>query len=62
MPISAELRELLVCPKCKGELDFPDDQDEIRCLACLLAYPIVEGIPTMLVDEARPLARPAAGG
>ncbi len=59
MPISPELRELLVCPKCKGELEFHEDQNEIHCLACKLVYPIVDDIPTMLIDEAKPLERPS---
>jgi uncharacterized protein YbaR (Trm112 family) len=55
MALSPELKEILACPKCKGELEFREQEGEIRCLACRLAYRIDEGIPVMLVDEARPL-------
>jgi uncharacterized protein YbaR (Trm112 family) len=60
MALAAELKEILVCPRCKGELEFLEPQDEIRCHACRLAYRIDDGIPVMLVEEARPLgAEPA---
>jgi len=55
MAIAAELREILACPKCKGELEFRDDQQEIVCKACKLVYRIEDDIPVMLVDEAKPL-------
>lgn len=49
------LLEILVCPACKGPLDLRKDRAELVCKACRLAYPIKDGIPVMLVDEARPL-------
>ena len=52
-PLAPELKEILACPRCKGELEFHEDQAEIRCLACRLAYRIDDGIPVMLVEEAR---------
>ena len=55
MAIAAELREILAGPKCKGELEFRDDQQEIVCRACKLVYRIEDDIPVMLVDEAKPL-------
>ena len=51
--LAPELKEILACPKCKGPLAFREEQDEIRCERCRLAYAIREGIPVMLVDEAR---------
>ena len=55
MPIAPELKEILACPKCKGELEFRDAQDEIVCRACKLVYRVEEDIPVMLIDEAIPL-------
>jgi uncharacterized protein len=55
MSIAPELKEILACPKCKGELEFRDAQDEIVCHHCKLVYRVEEDIPVMLVDEARPL-------
>ena len=52
MPIAPELKEILACPKCKGELEFRDAQDEIVCRACKLVYRVEEDIPVMLIDEA----------
>jgi uncharacterized protein YbaR (Trm112 family) len=51
--LAPELRAILACPKCKGELEFREEQAEIRCLACRLVYRIDDGIPVMLVEEAR---------
>ncbi len=55
MPLSPELKEILACPKCKGDLVFREEAGQIDCLACRLSYPIRDEIPVMLVEEARPL-------
>ena len=57
MPIDKDLLAILVCPKCKGELEYRfDDEDEaLLCHSCALRYEIDEGIPIMLIDEAKPL-------
>ncbi len=52
--LAPELKEILACPKCKGELEFREAESEIRCLACRLAFRIDDGIPVMLLDEAKP--------
>jgi LSD1 subclass zinc finger protein len=61
--LSNELKQLMVCPKCRGNLEFPEDQAAIRCLACRLSYPIVDDIPVLIVDQATPLssAKPEGG-
>ena len=56
MPLDAELKEILVCPKCKGDLEFHEEKQEIHCKACKLVYAIKDDIPVMLVEEAKPLA------
>jgi hypothetical protein len=53
--LSPELLELLVCPRCKGALEYEPDRDRLACPACRLAYPVRDGIPIMLIDEAAPL-------
>ena len=55
MALAPELKEILACPKCKGELVFREERDEIHCQRCKLVFAIRDGIPVMLVDEARPL-------
>ena len=50
------LLDILVCPVCKGPLDFHKDVQELLCKADALAYPIREGIPVMLESEARKVA------
>lgn len=42
-----------MCPICKGPLRYDRAQQELICQADKLAYPIRDGIPVMLVDEAR---------
>ncbi|PIQ96560.1 MAG: hypothetical protein COV67_08850 [Nitrospinae bacterium CG11_big_fil_rev_8_21_14_0_20_56_8] len=55
MAIDKELVEILVCPKCKGDLKLPPEEDGLICPKCELKYPIRDDIPIMLVDEAIPL-------
>ncbi len=55
MSLPAELLEILVCPKCHGELEYRHEPESLVCNACRLVYPVEEGIPIMLIDEARPL-------
>ena len=50
------LLELLVCPVTKGPLDYDRDRQELVSRSARLAYPIRDGIPVMLEDEARELA------
>lgn len=55
MAISPELLEILVCPKCKGDLQLTESGDALDCSACKLRYRIEDDIPVMLIDEATPL-------
>jgi len=52
MALSRELLDILVCPKCKGDIELTDKQDGLICRACKLLYPIKDDIPVMLIDEA----------
>lgn len=45
--------EMMVCPQCNGKLDYHKQSSELVCEACQLAFPINDGIPVMLVEEAR---------
>ena len=55
MAFDKELLEILVCPKCKGELELTPKEDSLNCNACKLRYLIQDGIPIMLIDEAQQL-------
>lgn len=55
--LPADLLEILVCPKCKGELVA--EPSSLRCDACRLRYRVDDGIPVMLIDEAESLDGPA---
>ena len=50
-----KLLEILVCPLCKGPLIYDKAAAELICKADRLAYPIRDGIPVMLEEEAREL-------
>lgn len=52
MTIPKELLEILACPKCKGDIRLRPDPLAIVCERCRLAYPVRDGIPVMLIDEA----------
>ena len=54
--MDAKLLDILVCPSCKGPLFYRKAELELVCRPCRLAYPILDGIPVMLEDEARKLA------
>jgi uncharacterized protein YbaR (Trm112 family) len=56
MSIASELKEILACPQCKGDLDFRETENQIICRACKLVYRIDDDIPVMLIDEAKPLS------
>ena len=53
--IDPKLLEILVCPLTKGPLTYDRDAQELVSKQAQLAYPIRDGIPIMLVDEARQL-------
>jgi uncharacterized protein YbaR (Trm112 family) len=57
MPLDSKLLELLVCPVTKASLTYRKDVDELWCRASGLAYPIRDGIPVMLEEEARQLTQ-----
>jgi uncharacterized protein YbaR (Trm112 family) len=60
--IDPRLLEILVCPLTKGPLRYDRETQELISEEAGLAYPIRDGIPIMLVDEARPLRDDEGGG
>ena len=55
MTVDKKLLAILVCPLCKGKLDYQREADELWCRVDGLAYPIQDDIPVMLDTEARVL-------
>jgi len=51
--MNKELLEILVCPKTGGKLEYDEKNNELICKESNLAYPIVNGIPIMLIEKAR---------
>jgi uncharacterized protein YbaR (Trm112 family) len=50
--LDKELLDILVCPKCKGDLEYIYEKAQLICHACRLIYRIEDDIPIMLIDEA----------
>lgn len=59
--MDARLLEILVCPICKGPLDYRKPNQELVCKPCRLAYPVKDDIPVMLEEEARQIGEEEAG-
>ena len=53
--MNAALLDILVCPLCKGPLKYDPEKQELICRPDRLAFPIRDGIPIMLEDQARVL-------
>ena len=52
MPVDKELLDILVCPNCRGDVEYHAEQEVIVCTKCGLRYPVRDDIPVMLIDEA----------
>ena len=55
MTLSPQLLAILVCPKCKGTLEYRETEPSLVCNHCHLRYPVRDDIPIMLLDEATPV-------
>lgn len=55
MSLDPQLLEILVCPKCRGELEYRAGEHSLLCHACRLRYRVDDDIPVMLIDEAEPI-------
>lgn len=53
MPVDKKLLAILVCPLCKGDLDYDKGAEELICKPDRLAFPVKDDIPVMLASEAR---------
>ncbi len=60
--VDPRLLEILVCPACHGPLRYDGERQELISEQAGLAYPIRDGIPIMLVEEARRLDSEPDGG
>jgi uncharacterized protein YbaR (Trm112 family) len=55
MVLDKELAAMLACPKCHDPLALATDESGFECSSCTLLFPIEDGIPNFLLDEAKPL-------
>ncbi|UCH61855.1 MAG: Trm112 family protein [Fidelibacterota bacterium] len=61
MSVSRDLLDILVCPKCRGELDYHEAEKQLICLACQLVYPVEKDVPIMLIDQSHTLDEQYSG-
>lgn len=59
MSVSKEIIEILACTKCKGSLIYTEHEGFV-CEKCKLMYPVKDGIPDMLIEDAVSLNKPLA--
>ena len=52
MALAPELLEILICPDCHADVEYKERRHLIICTGCGLQYPVRDGIPVMLVEEA----------
>lgn len=53
MGLDKELLDILICPNCRGNVEYREDDQEIACVGrCRYRYPVRDDIPVMLIDEA----------
>lgn len=52
MTLSQALLEILACPECKTPVKLTPNQQGLKCATCRRVYPVRDGIPVMLIDEA----------
>jgi uncharacterized protein YbaR (Trm112 family) len=55
MALDKELLQIIVCPKCKGDLVYEDEKERLVCKNCEVYYPIRDDIPILLIEEAKPI-------
>ena len=53
--LSPKLLQILVCPLCKGDLVYDRKNSELLCYESKLVYKVSDGVPNLLIDEARKL-------
>ena len=57
--LSQDFLDIVACPKCKGTLEYrhsPDGKDDaLICNSCALRYEIIDDIPNLIIEEAKPL-------
>jgi len=51
--LSKDLLEMLVCPACKTELEYREIPESLKCKQCRRVYAVRDGLPIMLIDEAK---------
>jgi uncharacterized protein YbaR (Trm112 family) len=52
MTVDKELLDIQVCPSCRGEIEYREQEEVIVCTQCGLRYPVRDDIPVMLIEEA----------
>ena len=57
MSLNPRILDIIACPVCKGKLHYDKNSEELVCKFNKVAFPIKEGMPIMLIKEARSIAQ-----
>jgi uncharacterized protein len=60
MALNEELKKILACPVCHTAVRALGDDQELECVSCGRKYPVRDGLPVMLPEEATPPTNPSA--
>ena len=55
MSLDPKILDIIACPKCKGRLESKPDGSALLCRACRLSYAVVDEIPNLITEDAKPL-------
>jgi uncharacterized protein len=55
MSLDPQILEIIACPKCKGRLQPTPDGSALICRACGLSYSVVDDIPNLITEDAKPI-------
>jgi hypothetical protein len=55
MSLDPKILDIIACPKCKGRLESEPDGSALLCRACRLSYAVVDEIPNLITEDAKPL-------
>lgn len=57
MALNLKILDVIACPICKGKLDYDKNTQTLICKFNKLSFPIKNGVPILLVEQAKPMAQ-----
>ena len=53
--LKKQLLDIIACPQCKASIEYNKENKTLVCQPCKLAYPVKDGFPVMLIEQAKPI-------